>query len=88
MIIFPVIVSVPIDKKDYSKKTVSPLNFSHFKGVIALRSGKKRLIDILHLVCYTDKTEEHVKSCPERCNILRFYGKNKRFLPFKPAPGL
>jgi hypothetical protein len=49
---------------------------------------KKRLIDILHLVCHTDKTEEHVESCPERCNILRFYGKNKRFLPFKPAAGL
>jgi len=42
MIIFPGIVSVPIDKKDYSKKTVSPLNFSHFKGVIALRSGEKK----------------------------------------------
>jgi len=85
MIIFPVIVSVPIDKKDYSKKAVAPLIFSHFKVVIALHSGE---IDILHLVCHTDKTEEHIKSCPERCNILRFYGKNKRFLPFKPAPGL
>jgi hypothetical protein len=85
MVIFPVIVSVPIDKKDYSKKAVAPLIFSHFKVVIALHSGKT---DILHLVCHTDKTEEHIKSCPKRCNILRFYGKNKRFLPFKPAPGL
>jgi hypothetical protein len=88
MIIFPVIVSVPIDKKDYSKKPVSLLNFSHFKRVIAFHSGEKKLIDILHLVCHTDKTEEHVKSCPERCNILRFYSKNKRFLPFKPAAGV
>jgi len=42
MVIFPVIVSVPIDKKDYSKKAVSPPNFSHFKGVIALHSLKKK----------------------------------------------
>jgi hypothetical protein len=85
MIIFPVIVSVPIDKKDYSKKAVAPLIFSHFKVVIALHSGE---IDILHLVCHTDKTEKHVNSCPERCKVLCLYIKYKRFLPFKPAPGL
>jgi len=43
MIIFPVIVSVPIDKKDYSKKGVSPFELFHIlKGVIALRSGEKK----------------------------------------------
>jgi hypothetical protein len=33
MVISPVIVSAPIDKKDYSKKPVMPVKFFEFSGV-------------------------------------------------------
>jgi hypothetical protein len=51
-------------------------------------SGEKRLGNLLHVIGHTDEPEEHVKRCPEGRNILCFYVKHKRFLPFKPATGL
>jgi hypothetical protein len=47
----------------------------------------KGLPEILHLICDVYKPENHIESCPECCNILRFYVEHECVLTFKPAPG-
>jgi hypothetical protein len=88
MIASPVIVSVPIDKKDYSKSRVWLWLISYFQGFSQEHFDGKGLRNIQHLIGNIDEPEKHVKRCPKCCNILCFYFKHKRFLPFKPAPYL
>jgi hypothetical protein len=64
------------------------LHILYFRVLLQEHFDNKALLNILHLIGHINEPEKHVKRCPKCCNIPCFYGKHKRFLPFKPALGL